>query len=335
MVAPLVSAPAALRPVSSVIPVTPDVARLRTVMVNLYFVGDPGRPDRPWVLVDAGLPYSADAIRKAAASLFGDRPPRCVILTHGHFDHVGSLRELAEGWDVPIYAHELELPYLTGRSSYPPPDPGVGGGLMALSSPLYPKGPYDFSNRIYALPSDGSVPGMPGWQWVATPGHSPGHVSLFREADRTLIAGDAFVTTKQESLLAVLTQRKEIHGPPMYFTPDFESAAASVRALEALKPAVAATGHGVPMRGAELRSALRTLADHFEELAVPRHGRYPGRPAVTDRRGVVSLPPPTVASQVPKLLLGMAAAFAMVGIINAVRRPFPDEVDDHFIERGV
>ena len=42
---------------------------------------------------------------------------------------------------------------------------------------------------------------MPGWRWVHTPGHTAGHVSLFRDADRTLIAGDAFVTTKQESAL--------------------------------------------------------------------------------------------------------------------------------------
>jgi glyoxylase-like metal-dependent hydrolase (beta-lactamase superfamily II) len=70
---------------------------------------------------------------------------------------------------------------------------------MARLSPLYPRGPVNVSGRLRALPADGSVPGMPGWRWVHTPGHTPGHVSLWRESDRTILAGDAFITTRQES----------------------------------------------------------------------------------------------------------------------------------------
>src|SRR5207244_5588565 len=101
------------------------------------------------------------------------------------------------------------------RSAYPPPDPTVGGGLMARTSPLLPRGPIDLGPRAHALPGDCSVPGLRGWRWIHTPGHSPGHVSFFRESDRCLIAGDAFVTTKQESLTSALTQKPhEVHGPP-------------------------------------------------------------------------------------------------------------------------
>ena len=53
---------------------------------------------------------------------------------------------------------------------------------------------------MQALPEDGSIPHLPDWEWIYTPGHSPGHVSFFREKDLTLIVGDAFVTVKQESL---------------------------------------------------------------------------------------------------------------------------------------
>ena len=60
-----------------------------------------------------------------------------------------------------------------------PPDPSVGGGLMSPLSPLYPREPVDVSRRLQALPADGSVPAMPGWRWVHTPGHAPG-VSLWR-----------------------------------------------------------------------------------------------------------------------------------------------------------
>jgi glyoxylase-like metal-dependent hydrolase (beta-lactamase superfamily II) len=213
-------------------------------------------------------------------------------MTHGHFDHVGALRDLAEHWDVPIYAHELELPYLDGRSSYPPPDPTVGGGLMATLSPLYPRGPIDVRPWLRPLPADGSVPGMPGFRWIHTPGHSPGHVSFWRDADRTLIVGDAFVTTAQESVYGVLTQEPELHGPPMYYTPDWGSAQQSVERLAALEPALIVPGHGRALRGPEMIQALETLARDFGIIAVPSQGRYVNEPAIADESGTVHVPSP-------------------------------------------
>jgi len=178
-----------------------------------------------------------------------------------------------------VYAHVLEHPYLNGGASYPPPDPGVGGGMMARLSPLYPRGPVDVSDRLVELPRDGSLPAMPGWCWIHAPGHTPGQIALWRESDRTLIAADAFVTTAQESAYAVALQKPEIHGPPMYYTQDFEAAAASVRALAALEPELVVTGHGRAMEGAEMRAALHALARDFERVAVPEDGRYVRQPA--------------------------------------------------------
>lgn len=301
-------------------PVTGDLAYLRTAIVNVYFYGEPGAGDGGWVLIDTGMYGAADRIARAAGERFGaGARPAAIILTHGHFDHVGTVRELAALWDVPVYAHELELPYLTGRSGYPPPDPTVGGGAMAALAWTYPRGPIDLGERVRPLPSDGSVPGMPGWMWLHTPGHTAGHVSLFRDQDRALIAGDAFVTTKQESALSVLTQRPEMHGPPAYFTPDWVSAGRSVEALAALEPAVAATGHGVPMRGPEMRAALRTLARSFEALAVPEHGRYVGRPAFADRNGVVSVPPVRAETRNRRLLRVGAAVLVGIALVSASR----------------
>jgi glyoxylase-like metal-dependent hydrolase (beta-lactamase superfamily II) len=213
------------------------------------------------------------------------------VLTHGHFDHVGALEDLAETWDVPVYAHELELPYLDGRSSYPPPDPTVGGGMLAVLSPFFPRGPINVGKRLRTLPADGSVPGMPGWRWIPTPGHTPGHVSFWRDRDRTIIAGDAFITTKQESVYAVAKQEPEMHGPPMYYTPDWEDARVSVCKLAALEPELAVTGHGRAMKGEDMRRALHQLADNFDEVAVPEHGRYVGHPAQADASGVTYIPP--------------------------------------------
>src|SRR5207248_1111374 len=69
------------------------------------------------------------------------------------------------------------------------------------------------------------------------------------------------------------------HGPPMYFTQDWEAARRSVQKLAALDPDIAATGHGPAMRGERLRLALNWLADHFDELARPYHGRDAREPA--------------------------------------------------------
>jgi glyoxylase-like metal-dependent hydrolase (beta-lactamase superfamily II) len=260
--------------------VAPDVLCLRVLIANLCFVGRPVGQGRPggqgdWVLVDAGLTGSADRIAEAAAERFGaGRPPTAIILTHGHFDHVGAVQELADRWQVPVYAHPLELPYLTGQADYPPPDPSVGGGMMSLLSPLYPRSAIDLGARVRPLPADGAVPGLPDWRWIHTPGHTPGHIALFRARDRVLIAGDAFTTVKQESALAVLLQEQEVHGPPAYFTTDWKAAWDSVQHLRDLNPSVVATGHGTPMAGPELARQLAELAEEFDHLAIPDHGRY-------------------------------------------------------------
>ena len=269
-----------------------DVAYQRLAIVNVAYYGPPGAADGAWVLIDAGVMGTGSLLESGVEARFGKHVrPSAIVLTHGHFDHVGDLRHLAERWDVPIYAHELEHPYLDGRSSYPPPDPTVGGGLMSALSSYYPRGPIDVGKWLRKLPEDGNVPGMPGWRWIHTPGHSPGHVSLWRDADRLLIAGDAFITTAQESAYAVAAQRPELHGPPMYFTPDWESARASVERLAALQPERVVTGHGPALQGEEMRVALDSLARNFNRVAVPSHGRYVGHPAQANEDGVTYVPP--------------------------------------------
>jgi glyoxylase-like metal-dependent hydrolase (beta-lactamase superfamily II) len=162
---------------------------------------------------------------------------------------------------------------------------------MAALARFYPRGPIDVGERLRILPADGSVPDMPGWRWIATPGHTAGHISLWRAADRALIAGDAFITTRQESAFAVALQFAELHGPPMYYTPDWVAARASVEKLAALEPELVVTGHGPAMRGEAMRTALHTLANQFDQIAVPPHGRYVGEPARADATGVTYVPP--------------------------------------------
>lgn len=259
--------------------VAPGIAYRRLGIVNVVFLGEAGAGDRGWVLVDAGLVGTAEFIEAAAKERFGEGArPAAIVLTHGHFDHVGALAGLAERWDAPVYAHTLEHPYLDGRSSYPPGDPTVGGGLMAALGPLFPTAPKNVGDRLRALPEDGAVPGAAGWRWLHTPGHSPGHVSLWRERDRALVAGDAVITTRQESAYAVAVQTPEMHGPPSYFTIDWGQAKASVEKIARLAPEIVVAGHGAPMKGPAMRAALERLAREFDAIAVPQGSRYARTP---------------------------------------------------------
>lgn len=287
----------------------PGVAWLRTGIVNVAFV-EPEPRDGRWVLVDTGLRGWSSSILAAARARHGDRPPTAIILTHGHFDHVGGLHALLEVWDVPVYAHRAELPHLTGRRAYPPPDPTVGGGVLAWSARLFPSGPIDISARLRTLPEDGSLPPLPGWRWWHTPGHTDGHVSLFRDTDRVLLSGDAVITVRQESGLAVLRQRPTLHGPPAYFTSDWSEALGSVRDLADLSPNVLVPGHGVPMSGPALTHGLRRFADRFHG-EVPRQGRYVRTPARRGDDQTWELPPDPWPHLVRKGMMGAAAASAL------------------------
>lgn len=293
--------------------VAEDVAGSKVLFVNYYMIGIPGK-NNPWVLVDAALPGSAKRILKEAEDRFGkNNPPKAIILTHGHFDHVSALPDLIEEWpEVQIYAHTLELPFLTGKSSYPPPDPTAGGGAMAWMSWVYPVKPIDLGSRVSALPANGTLPELPDWKYYHTPGHSPGHISLFRERDRLLIAGDAFVTTNQNSFTSVMLQRKEMHGPPAYFTINWEDSLNSIKKLAALNPDAAGTGHGKPVFGEELRASLTGLIRNFQAKEVPAYGRYTRHPVITDEEGIHDVPDP-VSYKAPRYIAGALGVLALAG----------------------
>ncbi len=264
--------------------IAPDVGWLPISFVNAYFVGHPGGP---WGLIDAGLPGREEQIFQAAEARFGaGSRPEAIYLTHGHFDHAGSAAKLAEGWEVPIYAHRMELPYLTGRSDYPPPDPTIGGA-MAFLSRFMPFRARDLGERVRELPA-GALPGMPDWESIPTPGHSPGHVSFYRATDRVLLAGDAFASMNMDSWSGLMTGKKKLARAGAPFNMDWEATRAAVRKLAELRPNVIGCGHGIPMSDAAAPERLERFAERFR---APRHGRYAHTPAKVDEGGVVRLPP--------------------------------------------
>lgn len=294
-------------------PVAFGVGRLRTIFVNLYAVET---SDGGFVLVDTGMAGTSALVKGAVAARFGaDAKPRAILMTHAHIDHVGNAKTLADAYGVPVYVHALEAPYVTGGGDYAPADPTPGGAIAFVARFLPTKGA-DLGDRVRTLPEDGTVPELPGWRWVATPGHTVGHVAYFRAADRVLIAGDAFATADMDDWVAVNTWPRQIARPAMPFTPDWEAARASILRLADLDPAVVAVGHGRPIEADDLAERLRELA---HGSMTPAGGRYASRPAVYDGEGRVSSVPPARPDPLPKKLL-VAGVVALVGSVVLRRR---------------
>jgi glyoxylase-like metal-dependent hydrolase (beta-lactamase superfamily II) len=264
--------------------IAPDLGWLPVSFANVYFIG---RPGSKWILLDAGLPGWAPEIFHAAEARFGGGSrPEAIVLTHGHLDHAGSALALANMWDVPIYVHQLEVPFLTGKSFYPPADPTVGGATAFLSRFL-PRLRRDLRGHLRELHQH-KVPGASGWQWLATPGHSPGHICLFRESDRILLTGDALVSVDMDSWSGLVSAKPKLAGPPTPFTIDWDAARTSLKELANLRPNVIGCGHGVPISDSNLADRLEKFAGRFRG---PRRGRYVNQPARTNENGVVDLPP--------------------------------------------
>jgi glyoxylase-like metal-dependent hydrolase (beta-lactamase superfamily II) len=194
--------------------------------------------------------------------------PSAILLTHAHPDHEGAARELAEAWGCPVFVHPAEIPIATGdfaamvRYSGPldrwlilPLMRAVGRrrreAILAGGS---------LAGIIRPLPPDGTIKGLGDWHWIATPGHTPGHVAYVRGRDRVVISGDALVTLAVNSWSGVLRQRQALSGPPWYTTWDREAARASIVAIADLEPSVLAGGHGLPLVGPATTAAVRAFA---------------------------------------------------------------------------
>jgi glyoxylase-like metal-dependent hydrolase (beta-lactamase superfamily II) len=85
---------------------------------------------------------------------------------------------------VPVFAHSLGRSFLTGVFAYPPSEPTIGGAI-AFQSRFLPEATTNLGSHLKDLPV-GEVPGLPGWNWFNTPGHSPGNVSFYNQEQSVL-----------------------------------------------------------------------------------------------------------------------------------------------------
>ena len=173
---------------------------------------------------------SARILDAIAAS--GRRPEelRAIVATHYHYDHTGNAGALRERSGAELCVHAADVPYVEGTTPWmasPPP----WGFLDRF-------GPEPYGLKVDRTLSDGDVlPFAGGLRVIHTPGHTPGHISLYAKEQRALFTGDA--------LMNVLGLRL----PMSMSTHDMEAARRSVRALTELKFDVALPGHGAPIIG--------------------------------------------------------------------------------------
>ncbi len=167
--------------------IAPGVYRVATghglTGANVYLV----RSRAGWALIDTAWPHRGQLIRAAAEAVFGaGTRPDAIVLTHIHPDHAGSAAELARLWDLPVHVHPAELPMAPGRYLPEYANP-LDRWLIAPLLALTPRHTVAASQARSSLvgtargfdPAAG-VPGLPDWQAVPTPGHTPGHVAFFR-----------------------------------------------------------------------------------------------------------------------------------------------------------
>ncbi|WP_254764654.1 MBL fold metallo-hydrolase [Natrinema marinum] len=199
--------------------------------------------DRGLVLIDAGPEGTVGSLETHLTSLGYELTDIwLVVLTHHDGDHVGGLAELLERVDAVVATHREEAPYVSGER-----DPIKGDGDR------YPPVGVDLE-----LVDGVRIPTLGGpMEVVATPGHAPGHVSLYFPEGNLLIAGDALVADVGEGT----DGDGPLDGPKPHFTPDMDRATESVGSLAALE-----VDHTLCYHGGYVDQGSERIREIYERL---------------------------------------------------------------------
>lgn len=220
------------------------------------------------VLIDAGWASDVARIEQAVQALLGETVrPDAIVLTHCHPDHAGAAGQLASRWRCPVWMHPDEWPIATGDFAAMqrwagPLDRWVVLPIMRAMGTRRREAALarsSLADVARTFSPDDEVPGLPDWECVPTPGHTPGHISFLRRPDGVVITGDALVTLRVNSVSGLVLQRRGPSGPPWYTTWSRQAAVASITRIAELRPTTIAPGHGLPMTGAAAAAAFRAL----------------------------------------------------------------------------
>ncbi len=208
--------------------ITDNIFVVSGVVANTYVLVD----GDGLTLIDAGLPHSEKKILAYVASLGKSaQDVKRIIITHADLDHFGGLAALQKASGARTYASQIEADAIAqGKSSREIKPGGIRRILFALLGPFMKGTPF----QVQEIIAEGqTLPALGGLQVLETPGHTPGHISLFAPAAGVLFCGDSMVSNE-----------KGLQGSRPGITWDESRARESERKQAALGARIVCSGHG-------------------------------------------------------------------------------------------
>jgi glyoxylase-like metal-dependent hydrolase (beta-lactamase superfamily II) len=206
-------------------------------------------------LVDAGLPDQMEAISAALVEAgIGVRDLRRIIFTHQDLDHVGSGAALVRQSGARVLAHPADVPYVEGSRRPLKPSPAMLDQRPQMRKVLERLEPVGVDERI----ENGTRLDLAGGtKVISTAGHTPGHISLYLERSKVLIAGDALTAEKGS-----------LNGPNPSMTLEMSTAIQSIRSLADLEIDTIVCYHGGVVSedaNGQLRRVLQEVSREGDE----------------------------------------------------------------------
>jgi glyoxylase-like metal-dependent hydrolase (beta-lactamase superfamily II) len=214
---------------------------------RVYCITDPDG----LTIIDAGLKLAAKRIlRQLKRAGYAPTDVKRILITHGHYDHIGGLPALKAATGAQVIASAYERTYVEGKKGAPLPKretlPPLARLMQRGAEKPEPGTPVDRTL------TDGDLLAevFGGLRAVATPGHSPGHMSFWQPERRILITGDVVMRTPWLRL------------PYAAYTPDMAQNKRSLKHVAELGAEIICFGHGVPLTK-DAAARLRAFADKF------------------------------------------------------------------------
>src|SRR5215208_3967942 len=206
-------------------------------------------------LVDAGLPDQTEVISAALTEAgIGVRDLRLIIFTHQDLDHVGSGAALVRQSSARVLAHPADAPHIDGGLRPLKPSPEMLEQRPQMREVLERLEPVGVDERL----EDGTILNLVGGtKVISTPGHTPGHISLYLERSKVLIAGDA-----------LRAERGTLNGPNPSMTLEMRTALQSMRKLADLEIDIIVCYHGGVVSedaNGQLRRVIQEISHERDE----------------------------------------------------------------------